>query len=418
MESVALKLDITLPFLTRGKPKRCNTDRYIYVSMPVTAEVPMVAEHDTEVAFETYERYHLFADPDTNEHTMEKVQDAWEMRAYDGRLYRKLFEASAVEEAAFHIAFDDTTAPKREDPGASISTGFGHYGINPLASAIRRQIEWDLEKASVSDSNVVTAWPGGQGNIARDRARTATEFPLIAPTTENLDAELMEISQRRIEIQIEKLLVIGKDLWVESRPPSWRVEVVGNSVTIDLATAIEGFDPILSRRHFPLSRLEEARAYARQCATPRPSKDTEYTVSEYVVDYDAHLPELLDFDADTEELSRLGYALAFESMRYGRRNHGWMDNTPANLKNSLCSAYEETIATDYLRGQMGDIGQYVEDLCSIWRRFNRPTAWCELGPARGRFGDMLIKRARALAENAPITLGNGIAMERSTEIKP
>ncbi len=413
-----MKIEISLPFLTRGKPKRCNSERFIYVSMPVTADVPVVAERDTEVAFETYERYHLFTDPDTNEDSMEKVQDAWEMRAYDGRLYRKLFDASAVKDSAFHIAFDDTTAPKAEDPGASISTGLGYYGTNPLASAIRRQIEWDLEKTSVNDSNVVTAWPGGQGNIARDRARTATEFPLIAPSTEDIDAELVEISHRRIETQIDKLLVIGDDLWVESRPPSWRVSVVGNHVTIDLATVIEGFDPVLYRRHFPIDRLDEARAYARQCATTRPSEDIEYTVSEYVVDYEAHLPELMDFDADGEELSRLGYALAFESMRYGRRNHGWWGNTAEGLKGSLSAAYEETMATDYLRGQAGDVAQYIEDLCTVWKRFNRPAGWCEIGPARGRFGDMLIKRVRALAENAPITLGGGLVLDRSQGMKP
>lgn len=412
-----MKIEISLPFLTKGKPKRCNSERFIYVSMPVVAEIAEIAAKDTEVAFETYERFHLCFDPRTNAEGIQKGQDAWEMRAYGGRLYRKLFKTSEVKHAELYIAFDDTTEPKSEDPGASISIGFGNYGTNPLASAIRRQIEWDLEKISVSDSNVVTAWPGGQGNTARSRARTATEFPLIAPTTDKIDAELVEISQQRIETQIGKLLVIGDDLWVESRPPSWRVSVMDKNIIIDLATAIEGFDPILSRRHFSIDRLDEARAYARQCATPRPAEETEYTVSEYVVDYEACLPELLQFDADGEELSRLGYALAFESMRYGRRNHGWLNNVAAGLKETLSAAYDETMATDYLRGHMGDVSQYVEDLCVLWKMFHRPAGWCEIGPARGRFGDMLIKRARTLAENAPITLGGGLALERPQGLK-
>ncbi|MCV9965025.1 hypothetical protein OIU34_24315 [Pararhizobium sp. BT-229] len=413
-----MKVEISLPFLTRGKPKRCNSDRHVYVTMPVTVEVPEVPVGDTEVAFETYERYALFADPHTEEHDILKVEAEWEMRAYDGRLYRKLFDVTAIGDAAFHIAFDDTTAAKAEDPGSSISTGFGYYGTNPLASAIRRQVEFDLEKTSLSDSNVVIAWPGGQGNIARDRARNATEFTIVGPSIENIDGPLCEKSMHRIEKQVSRLLVIGGDLWVESRPPSWRVTVVDNKISLHLATAIEGFDPILSRRHFPIDRLDEAREYARQCATPRASEDIEYTVSEYVVDYDAHLPELLEFDADAEELSRIGYALAFESMRYARRNHGWLDNLDGALKSSLFSAYEETMETDYLRGQMGEVGQYVEDLCTVWRRFHRPTSWCELGTARARFGDMLIKRARALAENAPITLGSGIAVERPQGMRP
>lgn len=410
-----MKIEISLPFLTRGKPKRCNSERYIYVTMPVTVEVPEVFEWDTEVAFETYERFALFAEPHEAGHIVEKVRAAYEMRAYDGRVYRKLFDVSAIKGAGFHIAFDDTTAPKAA--GSSISA-FGDYAVNPLAGAVRRQVEWDLEKTSLSDSNVVTAWPGGPGNIARDRVRTMTEFPAIVPTTENIDAELAEISRQRIEAQTRKLLVIGGELWVESRPPCWRVSVLDEYITIDLATAFEGFDPVLSRRHFPLDRLEDARAYARQCATPRASEDIEYAVSEYIVDYDAHLPDLLEFDADAEELSRIGYALASESMRYGRRNQIWLNNLDAGLRSSLCSAYAETMGTDYLRGQMGDVGQYVEDLCTVWRKFHRPTSWCELGPVRARFGDMLMKRARSLAENAPITLGSGIALERSSGMKP
>jgi hypothetical protein len=377
--------------------------------MPVVADIHEVAEHDTEVAFETYERFHMFADPVTNEHLMEKVQDPFEMRAYDGRLYRKLFETSAVENSGFHIAFDDATAPKAEDPGAAISTGFGYYGTNPLASAIRRQIEWDLEKTSLSDSNVVTAWPSGRREKAREQARTTTEFPAIMYSIENLDAELMELSQQRIEKQIAKLLVIGDELWVESRPPSWRVEVVENAVTLDLAIAIEGFDPILSRRHFPIDRLQDAQAYARLCATPRPSEDRQYTVTEYVVEYEALVSELLNFDADAEELSRISYALAFESMRYARRNHGWMANTHPTMQNILRSAYEATLATDYVRGQLVDIEEQVEDICNIWKRFNRPAAWCEIGPVRGRFGDMLMKRAHELAENAPIALDGNMS---------
>jgi hypothetical protein len=413
-----VKIEISLPFLTRGKPKRCNSERSIYVSMPMTVDVLEVAEQDTEVAFETYERYHLYSDPHTDEHDLVKVLEGWEMRTYDGRIYRKLFDTSAIEDSAFHIAFEEATAPKAEDPGASISTGFGYNAANPLASAIRRQIEWDLEKTSVGESNVVTAWPGGQGNMARDRNRSEMEFPVIAPTTEDINTELEEISRRRIELQLEKFLVIGHELWVESRPPSWRVSVLDNYVTLDLAVAIDGFDPMLSRRHFPLDNLAEARAYAKLCATSRPAEDTYYSLSEYIVDFDAHMPELLGFDADAEELSRIGYALAFECMRYGRRNTTWSNALDAHLKSSLEAAYEETLGTDYVRGQMGDIGQYVEDLCSVWRKFHRPTSWCELGNARARLGDMVMKRARVLAEDAPITLGSGIGLERVAGIKP
>ncbi|MCS4089452.1 hypothetical protein [Rhizobium sp. BK176] len=401
-----MKIDISLPFLTRGKPKRCATERDIYVTMPVTVDVPEVFESETEVAFESFERFHIFADPRGGEDEMLKVQSGVELRAYDGRLYRKLFDVGSIADAAFHVAFDDNTDPKGNDPDVGISTGFGYYGANPLAGALRRQIEWDLEKTSVGDSNVVLAWPNGAGTTARLRARGNAEFPKVAANIDDIDGALSERSMRRIETQSAKLLVIGQDLWVACRPPCWRVSVNDYQVTIDLAIAIEGFDPIMSRRYFPLDRLEDARAYAKKCAHANCAHPgIRITPVEYVVDYEAPMPELLEFDADAEELSRIGYALAVECMRYGTGNRKWMDNLPGELRESLFAAYAAAMEADYVQGKMGDVTPYVEDLCSVWRRFNRPGRYCEIGPVRGKAGDLMIKEARFLAENAPITLG-------------
>lgn len=400
-----MKIDISLPFLTRGKPKRCATERDIYVTMPMTVDVPEVFESQTEVAFETYERYALCADPNTEESMLDKVQSGVELRAFEGRLYRKLFDVGSVADSAFHIAFDNNTDPKGDDPDVGISTGLGYYGANPLAGALRRQIEWDLEKTSVGDSNVVLAWPTGDGATARVRARGSAEFPKVAASIEDLDGTVSEKSMRRIEIQSSKLLVICQDLWVACRPPCWRVEVNEHQVTIGLAIAIEGFDPIMSRRHFPLDRLEDAREYARKCAKANAVEDVQPTLVEYVVDYVAAMPELLEFDADTEELSRIGYMLAAECMRYGTANRAWMDKLPNGLRESLFAAYAATMETDYVVGRMGDMTPYIEDLCSVWRRFNRPGRYCELGPLRGKAGDLMIKEARAMMENAPINLG-------------
>ncbi|MBY3151284.1 hypothetical protein HFO56_02645 [Rhizobium laguerreae] len=397
-----MKIDISLPFLTKGKPKRCASERDIYVTMPTTIDVPEVFPSQTETAFETFEHYALFAgsvgDPN-------KVRSGIELRAYEGRLYRKLFDVGSIADAAFHIAFDDTTNPKADDQDVSISTGFGYYGTNPLAGTLRRQIEWDLEKTSVSDGNVVLAWPTGSGPTTRLRNRNAAEFPSLAPSIEGIDDYVTETSMKRIEAQSAKLLVIGQDLWVACRPPCWRVEVNEDQVKIDLAIAIEGFDPLLSRRHFSLDRLEDARGYARKCAKANAVEGVQPALVEYIVDYDAPMPELMEFDADTEELSRIGYALAGECMRYGRGNVIWMNNLDRGLRQSLFAAYAATMETDYVQGRMGDVTPYIGDLCAVWRNFNRPLKYCELGPVRGKSGNLMIKEAKSLLENAPINLG-------------
>jgi hypothetical protein len=241
------------------------------------------------------------------------------------------------------------------------------------------------------------------------RARNATVFPAVASGIDDIDGTASEMSIQRIEAQAAKLLVIGGDLWVVCRPPSWRVEVNEDRVTLDLAVAIEGFDPLLSRRHFPLDRFDEAQAYARQCGKTNAVDGVEPTKVEYIVDYEAAMPELLDFDGDAEELARIGYALAAECMRYGKRNPLWLDKLESRLKESLFRAYAATLETDYVRGNIGDVTPYVEDLCVIWKRFHRPLGYCELGPVRAKSGDVLIAQAKSLMENAPITLGTQLS---------
>lgn len=401
-----MKIDISLPFLTKGQPKRCNSIRDIYVTMPITVDVPEIARDETEVAFKTHGREVVFSNPDTGRNEIAKVQAEYEIRAYEGRLYRKRVGIDQLKNTAFNVAFDTWTEPRQEDVGTAISVDSEYNGVNPLAAPLRRQIEWDLEKTSLYNSNVVVAWPTASGLAGRARVRAAAEFPTLAPTIQHLNGELCELSHRRIEKQASKLLVIGEELWVESRPPAWRVRVVENWVTIDLAVVIEGFDPILSRRHFPLDRLDDAKAYAKLCAKKRAAEPDEYTISECLVDYDAYIPELLAFDADAEELARIGYALAAECMRYGRDNNVWMQSLSEELRGSLFAAHAATMETDLILGQVGDVAPYVHDLCAVWRSFNRPLYYCEVGPARARFGDMMMKRVRALAENAPISIGS------------
>lgn len=398
-----MRIEASLPFLTRGQPQRCSAVRDIYVSMPTAFDVPEVSLSETNIAFES-------EDQCTSETVRRKR--VFRMREYDGTIYRKIGSVNYLD----HIgeAFGNKEAAKSPDPGTLISAALREVDGNPLASAIRRQHEWQLDKLANGNSNVIMAWPQGDGPEGRERARLLTDFPQIAPTTEHLDRDMCATSERMIETQMSKLLVIGKELWMASRPPSWRVSVDREGgawdrvdVRLDLAVAIEGFDPMLARRHFPLDRLDEAKAYAELCAkTNADERHVTYTRRNYIVDYSADPSGLLDFDADAEELARIGYAMAMECVRFGHRAEKKMEEL-GDLRRVLDTAFALTMQTNYVIGEMGDIAPYVEDLCAIWKKCSRPLSYCVSGTSGSRFGNLLLRRAKSLSENAPITIGMG-----------
>lgn len=399
-----MKLETSFPILTKGTPPKCSTRRDILVSLPVTLEIPEVAYRDTEIAFEARENFSMFRNIGQTESL--RQEQSFQLREYDGALYRRV---DWVPEHAF--IFPD--APKMNDPGTDISVSPAQHG-NAITSAIRRQHEWHLEKQSSGPSNVLGAWPQGKANT-RELLRSMSDFRTLAPTIQYLDEELVEVSRRMIDVQAGRLLAIGGELWMVSRPPSWRVQVAlepGSwqdvDVRLDLAVAIEGFDPMLARRHFPLDRLDEASAYANRCAASNSTdRNMTYRRRDYVVDYEVGVPELMDFDADAEDLARIGYALAMEIKRASHREHEKVAEL-GDLVRVLDEAFTSTMETNYVLGEMGDITPHVDDLCTIWKKLSRPISYCVSGVSGRRFGDLLLKRAKTLSENAPITIGMGI----------
>jgi hypothetical protein len=410
-----MKFDTSFPLLTRGMPPRCNSRRDILVSLPVTLDIPEVSLRDTEIAFETRENFSVVRNLGQTESRTQS--QSFQMREYDGALYRRIGQVGDLGQDRYTKAFILQDAPKLNDPETDISVSAALHG-NPITSAIRRQHEWHLEKQSSGASAVIGAWPQAAVG-AREALRSSVDFGTLAPTLQDVDEELVEMSRRMIEVQAGRLLVIGDELWMVSRPPSWRVQVAlepGSwqdvDVRLDLAVAIDGFDPMLARRHFPLDHLDDASAYADQCQASNASdRHMRYRRRDYVVEYDTYAPGLMDFDADSEELARTGYALAMEIKRASYREHKKIAEL-GDLKQVLDEAFAVTMDTNYVLGEMGDIAPCIDDLCTIWKKLSRPISHCISGVSGRRFGDLLLKRIKALSDNAPINIGLDTASGR------
>lgn len=413
-----MKLDLRYPFLTSGIPKRNTRRRDLYMAISTAVDVPEVSESETDLAFKTHRKCRLNFGQDAYyngvfvpaSHSVAEHAGGIELRTYDGKLYRRIGnEREIVEDSRTRFklgrAFPHGIGDCELEHGANIS--FADTGSsNALSAALIRQWDWELERASVSDGRVVNAWPMAMGGVTRHGSRENMDFRDVISEIRDIDAKASERSLAMIEHQARRLLSIGGDIWMACRPPSFLVDVdeERSLATLTLAHAHDGLDPKLSRRYFALNDLDAARAYLQQCIRKPNRERSEYQALEALPPFDLLSPEVAEHDADGEELARIGYALASECSRYIARTGKRVEGTK---RDSLDAAMRAIAETNYAMGEFEDVTPFVEDLCAVWDDCGRPSTFCEVGPApaRKRFGDMMIKRALHLLDNAPIDLG-------------
>lgn len=422
--AASVKLDLRYPFLTTGIPKRNTRRRDLYMAISMTVDIPDISARETEVAFKTTRKCRI--NFEQNGYVNGVYKPAWhhvaehtggiELRTYEGKLYRRIgtereIVADPRERINFNLgrAFPHGIGDNELEHGADIS--FADTGTsNALTAALIRQWDWELERASVSDGRVVNAWPMTIAGMTRHGSREKMDFRDVMAEIRDIDVEASDRSLAMIDHQARRLLAIDGEIWMACRPPSLVVDVNEDHLlaTLSLAHAHDGFDPKLSRRYFALNDLDAAREYLRQCVTKPPRERGVYQALEAIPPFDLISPEIAEYDADGEELSRIGYALASECSRYITRTDKWIEG---NKRDSLDAAMLAISETNFALGQFGDVTPFVEDLCAAWDYLGRPSTFCHVGPApaRKRFGDMIIKRALKLGDNAVIDLGSSPA---------
>jgi hypothetical protein len=415
-----MKLDLKYPFLTSGIPKRNTRRRDIYVTMFVNVDVPEVSKSETDVVFKSSQtcRFHDLPPDYGNgpyvklEYRVETSPGGIDLRSHAGKIYRRIgtpHEILQDTREAFKLgrAFPHGIGDTDFEYGANIS--FVTIGnSNALSAVLVRQWDWELERASISNSRVVNAWPMTMGGVTRHGTREATVFSEVMSQITEIDGHTSDRSIGMIQHQSQRLLAIDGEIWMSCRPPCFVVDLDmlgGRDIcaTLSLAHAFDGLDTNLSRRYFALDDLDSAREYLQQCARKPKQEDCNYDLYEAIPEYNVIAPEYTSYDPDHEELSRIGYVLASECSRYIARTHQWIDG---RKQDSLQAAMRAVEGTNYVLGEFGDVTPYVEDLCAIWNDLGRPSTFSNVGPApaRKRFGDMMIRRAWNLIENAPIDL--------------
>jgi hypothetical protein len=416
---VKVKLDLRYPFLTTGIPKRNKRRRDIYMSISTEVDIPEVFESETEIAFVSHERYRFIESgfrydrPDNNDYRLNATPQGVTLRSHDGRLYRRIGTPRMVlqdTDRSFKrgAAFPHDIMSKGLEYGANISfaeTG----GNNPMSVALTRQWDWELERNSVGAGRRVNAWPMSAGGTTREGHRENMDFVRESLEIADVDEVASARSLAMIREQAGRLLAIEGEIWMSCPPLCLVVDPESDpgrktAVTISVAHAPDGFDSKLQRRYFRLDELGQAREYQKLCARKPISENGQYRLFEAIPEYRVE-PRFAEFDAEAEEVARIGYALASECFRHQARTGDWLEGT---RQDNLDAAMKEVEATNYVTGELGNMAPYLELLIDTWNGFGRPGTYCDFGPpyARKRFGDLMIRRAEHALDSAPVVIGS------------
>ncbi|MCS4089453.1 hypothetical protein [Rhizobium sp. BK176] len=376
-----MKIDIRYPLLFSALPSRCYSRKDVFVSFLHTADVPEVSERDVETVFaaETSTPYRLVE--------------------FDGRLFRKLGALSDHETSRLlDYAFQKDEERNRPWP---FTFENGRANPRPVSQALNNHLCHRLYlEGGEHRQKQIEAWPfvpfltGLRGSRT---SRNDFRFEDLERKLADIDGE--EFGKGRAEHAAEaaKLIVIERDLWIETTPPAIKVGVAGfNSsarMVMELSHLPTWLDADLDVQYFPLTDHSAALEYAE-----RATKLT-HTGTQPFEDYTHERPfttdttDLLSFDGD-------GYSCARTALILGGDVARSITNAPELVEKIgdgraraalLARDMAKAIGTDI--SAWPDMGDLVNDITEAWKMTGRKPGWANIPANRHGFGTMICDRA-------------------------
>lgn len=196
----------------------------------------------------------------------------------------------------------------------------------------------------------------------------------------------------------EGLLAVDGKLWVETAPPAFVVSAHEyKRVTLQTAQWPEWFTHGTIDRYFPLTKRDEAVAYATALARSRKSQVEDLTAPIGHRDHPA-----LEFDAELDQASRLAGSIAIDcehTLRFDRDTRGRQD---ATCLAAVETAMEGLRGMNYVLGRRDDLSALLPDLFRLWNGMGRPRPNSVFGVMAHKLVDTVVERAMADIDHRPI----------------
>jgi hypothetical protein len=265
-------------------------------------------------------------------------------------------------------------------------------------------------------SKQIEAWPfipfitGIRGSRT---SRNGHTFEEIERKLVEIDAVEFEKGRAEHAAEAAKLIVIDREIWIETTPPAIKVGMMGVNTSarmvMELAHLPTWLDADLDVQYFPLADHVDALEYAERATKLTHTGTEPFEDYTYERAFTAEASDLLSFDRDGYSCTRTALILGGDTAR-------WIANTPELEEKIgddraraafLARDMAKAIGTDI--SQWPDMSDFINDITEGWMMTGRKPGWANIPVNRHAFGTMICDRA---ADTGKISVFAALADER------
>jgi hypothetical protein len=356
-----MNLNIRYPMMFKSTIKGDRSSRatkFVDVHHIVSVEIPQVSVRETGIALGTITEGSSPARPAGA--TLPPI------RSYGGKFYRKLDLApdmfdkcyiGALNNSHGHIAIGDV-AP-RKSPN----------GWHPGGYNIRSRNAWLAQVLGIITKRNDRIWPIIHWHDAIHVPGSTRDFitlDRVRPQLKDIDAESFAYATSMMNMETDRLLRIGRELWMETAMPCVTVKPEG----LNIEFLPRGVDTRLDIKRFPLSKLEDARDYMSSIRGQR--------VETTVVEMGGQDVTPFDFDEEDEELYRLCFAVASAIARRSEQQdfHPIYEGKGALFeghdRETFDAIREELLASNDILDNRGSLQSMLPEIADLWKKCDYP----------------------------------------------
>lgn len=373
--------DIRYPIHFGAQPTTTPRYKVVLCSYPFRRDVPEIDARDARTVLELSDEF-------VNGKLVE----------YDGRLFRNArVQAGDQEHKSLVNSFEsprDRNTPHR--PMRSFEDK-----SRPLGAGLWNRIAHRVYLNANGRTGEGYAWPNAPFNMGLATwTRNEFTYEKWSKKLGTFAADEFQQSLNEAEREVDRLLWIGDELWIETPPLAYQVGYNGEDFDVRLAFLPDWLDLDLDRQYFPLVDKEEALVYAEQANFRLKGRRTadHANVIEHVAD-----KTLLEFD-------HVSYALNRAALLMGGDVAVNIHNKPDNTR-GLTGAHHDAI--DEVRAEIGKIGwgqaswsvaHLAGDIAEAWQRVGKPQGWTQFTSNRTNFSHLTIERVNEQLDYLPVMI--------------
>jgi hypothetical protein len=377
----AMLTDIRYPIHFGAQPT--TTDRYkvVLCSYPFHRDVPEIGSGDAKAVLELSQEY-------VNGTLVE----------YDGRLFRRArVKQGEQDHKSLANSFEsprDRNTPHK--PMRSVEDK-----SRPLGAGLWNRIVHRVYVNANGREGERYAWPNPPFNMGHSTwTRNEFTYEKWSRKLGSFAVDEFQMSLKEAEREVDRLIWIGDELWIETPPLAYHVGYNGEDFDVRLAFLPDWLDLNLDRQYFPLFDKDEALVYAEQANSRLRGRRTEdHTgIIERVTD-----KALLEFD-------HVAYALNRTALLMGGDVAVNIHNKPDNTR-WLTGIHHDAI--DEVRAEIGNIGwepsswgvaHLAGDIAEAWNRVGKPQGWTQFTSNRSNFANLIAERTLEQMDSLPVMI--------------